>query len=84
MTDPASDHERDALVEAVISPRRERDAHGRLTPPAAWWDLPPEALDAVYRKALEARRLERAAHPRGANGTVSAVMAWIRKERAPA
>jgi len=77
MNDPMSASEREALVEAVLSPHRVRDADGRLTPPPAWWDLPPESLDSVYRKAIEARRLEREAHPRGASGTVAAVMAWI-------
>ena len=78
MNRPLRDGERDALVEAVLSPRRTRDAEGRLVPPPTWWDLSPELLDSVYRKALEVRRLERAAHPRGASGTVGAVMAWIR------
>ncbi len=77
MNDPRGNRDLDALVEAVLSPHRERDGSGRLAPPAAWWDLPPEALDSVYVRALEARRLERAAHPHGASGTVRAVMAWV-------
>ncbi len=65
------------LVEAVLSPRRARDASGRLGPPPEWWDLPPETLEAVYRAQLGARALERALDPRGRSGTAHAVMARI-------
>ena len=43
-----SDRETRALIEAAITPYRERDAEGRIVPPPAWWDLPPEALDELF------------------------------------
>lgn len=73
-----SDPVQDLLVEAVLSPHRERDRDGRPVPPPAWWDLPPEALDAVHRAALEARRLEQLLDPEGLSGTARAVLARIR------
>lgn len=73
--DPA--HE--LLAEAVLSPRRTRDREGRLQPPPAWWDLPPEALDDLFLEAMAARRLEAALDPLGRSGTVKAVMERIRR-----
>jgi hypothetical protein len=69
--------EGELLHEAVLSPRRTRDAHGRLEPPPEWWDLAPEVLERVYRSQLHARALERALDPRGRSGSVRAVMARI-------
>lgn len=70
-----SDRESSALIEAAITPYRERDPEGRIVPPPAWWDLPPEALDALFEEQLLARELERAVH--GETGTVQAVMARV-------
>jgi hypothetical protein len=69
----------DLLVEEVLSPRRTRDREGRLQPPPAWWDLPPDALDDVFREATAARRLEAALDPQGRSGTVKAVLERIRR-----
>lgn len=70
-----SDRETRALIEAAITPYRERNAEGRILPPPAWWDLPPEALDELFAEQVLARELERAV--RGESGTVSAVMARV-------
>lgn len=69
-----SERTTDALIEAVLSPYRRRDEHGRPVPPAEWWDLPPDALDRAYRESLEARKLERELDPQRRSGTVRAVM----------
>jgi hypothetical protein len=72
-----SERERDVLVESCVTAFRERDAEGRLMPPAAWWDLPPEALDELYAQQLLAREFERALDPRGLSATARAVLARI-------
>jgi hypothetical protein len=72
-----NDRTRDALVEAVVSPHRERDREGRPVPPPEWWDLPPEAQDDVFREALAARILEKALDPEERSGTVRAVLARL-------
>jgi hypothetical protein len=68
---------RAALIEAVLSPHRERDRDGRLVPPPEWWDLPPDAHDELAREGIRARLLEKAMDPRGRSGTVRAVMVRI-------
>jgi hypothetical protein len=72
-----SERERDTLIEASLTTHRERDPEGRLVPPPAWWDLPPEALDELYELQFVAREIERAADPRGWSGTVRAVMGRV-------
>jgi hypothetical protein len=72
-----SDPVQDAMVEAVLTPYRSRDPEGRPVPPPAWWDLSPDALEEVHRKAVTIRRLEQALDPRGLSGTARAVMARI-------
>jgi len=67
----------DVLLESALTAHRERDAEGRLVPPASWWDLAPEALDALYREQLLAREIERHVDPAGRSGTVRAVMSAI-------
>lgn len=67
-----SDRDTRALIEAAMTPYRERDADGRVLPPPAWWDLPPEALDELFTEQLLAREIERAVE--GESGTVQAVM----------
>jgi len=66
-----------ALIEAAITPYRERDAEGRIVPPPAWWDLPPEALDELFEEQVLAREIERAVDVNGESGTVKTVMAKI-------
>lgn len=72
-----NERERNALREAALTTYRRRDAEGRLLPPAAWWDLPPEALEELYAEQFAARDVERALHPQGWSGTVAAVMRRI-------
>jgi hypothetical protein len=67
----------DVLVEAVLTPHRERDREGRPVPPPAWWDLPPAALRELHERQAEARRLEAALDPAGLSGTARAVLARI-------
>ena len=66
-----------ALIEAAVTPHRERDSEGRIVPPPAWWDLPPEALDELFAEQALAREIERAVDPEGESGTVKAVLARI-------
>ncbi len=68
---------RAALAEAVLSPHRQRDREGRLVPPPEWWDLPPEALDELFREGMRARLMEKALDPQRRSGTVRAVMARL-------
>ncbi|HEY6866593.1 MAG TPA: hypothetical protein VI792_05005 [Candidatus Eisenbacteria bacterium] len=72
-----SDREHDTLIEAALTAHRERDPEGRLIPPPAWWDLPPQALDELFRAQVLAREVERRADAAGWSGTVRAVMARI-------
>lgn len=74
-----NEREKDVLVESCITAFRERDSEGRLMPPAAWWDLPPEALDELYERQALARGLERALDPEGLSATARAVLARIVK-----
>lgn len=69
--------ERDALVEAAAGVHRERDPEGRIVPPPAWWDLPPEECAEVYRAQLLSREMEKAVDPAARSGTVRAVLARI-------
>ena len=73
MSDPANQ----TLVEAAVTAHRERDAEGRIVPPPAWWDLPPEALDELFVQQVLSREIERALDPTGNSGTVQAVLARI-------
>lgn len=69
--------DRDALIEASVTARRETDREGRLVPPAAWWDLSPGDADELFRRQVVTRALERATAPGGRSATVSAVLARI-------
>jgi len=69
-----SERDRDALVEAAVTPHREHDAEGRLVAPPAWWDLSPEAREELFRSQLLSRVMERAAGPSGWSSTVLAVI----------
>ena len=72
-----SDRDTRTLIEAAVTPHRERDAEGRIVPPAAWWDLPAEALDELFAEQVLAREIERAVDPAGDTGTAKAVLARI-------
>lgn len=69
--------EREALIEAAVTPFRERDREGRIIPPPAWWDLPPDACEEAYRFQLVTREMEKAMDPAGRSGTARAVLARI-------
>ena len=69
--------ERDQLIEASVTSHRARDAAGRIAPPPEWWDLPPDALDELYRRQLLTRELERLIDEDGMSGTMRAVRARI-------
>jgi hypothetical protein len=72
-----NERERDDLIEASVTAYRERDVDGHPMPPAEWWDLPPEALDELYRRQLLARAIDRAMDPAGQSATVKAVLARV-------
>ena len=78
-----SDRETQALIEAAVTPYRERDTDGRIVPSPAWWDLPPEALDELFVEQLLARDIERAVDPEGLSGTGKAVLGRIRWSEEP-
>jgi hypothetical protein len=69
--------ERDQLIEASVTAHRARDAAGRIVAPPEWWDLPPDALDELYRRQLLTRELERLIDEEGMSGTMRAVRARI-------
>jgi hypothetical protein len=72
-----SDRDLDVLIEAAVTPYRERDVEGRVTPPPAWWDLSPEAREELYRRQIVTRVIEKAFDAEGWSGTVRAVMRRI-------
>jgi len=67
----------EGLLEAATAVYRERRADHRILPAPAWWDLPAETREELFRRQVAARALERAIHPRGWSATVQAVMARI-------
>lgn len=69
--------EREALLEAVGSARREQDLDGNLSPLPAWHDLDEAGrVEAALRIAVQ-RRMEAALHPDGLSTTAQAVLARI-------
>jgi len=77
MTNP----ERDALIESVVTPYRERDLEGHVLPPPGWWDLSEADREELDRRQAESRAIEKATHPLGFSGTVRAVLARIERMR---
>jgi hypothetical protein len=73
----------EALIEACVTAYRARNAEGGIVAPPDWWDLPPESLDEVHRRQIEARELERMIDPRGESATVKAVRARILASHRP-
>ena len=69
--------ERESLLEAASTPYRERDASGGILPSPAFMDLDPAARDELVLRQAWMREVERALHPMGWSGTVSAVMERI-------
>ncbi len=72
-----SQREQESLLEAAVTPYRERDREGRLVPLPAWWDLSPEAREELFSRQLGRRALERAIDPDGQSATVRAVLARL-------
>jgi hypothetical protein len=72
-----SERDLDVLIEAAVTPYRERDVEGRVVPPPAWWDLSPEAREELYRRQMISRVIEKAFDAEGWSGTVRAVMERI-------
>ena len=66
--------DRDALIEALSSAYRERDAFGRIQPAPAWWDLSPEDREEAFERQLGSRNLERAHDRDGFSSTARAVL----------
>lgn len=69
-----NDEALETLLEAATTAYRERDAEGRLVPPPAWFDLPPDALPALYARQVLAREVERQLDPEGYSATAQAVL----------
>ena len=67
----------DLLIESAANAVRDRDASGRVVPPPAWWDLPPNARLSAFDAQVATRELERAVDPLGFSGTVRAVLARL-------
>jgi len=67
----------DLLIESAASAMRDRDASGRVIPPPAWWDLPPDARLLAFEAQAATRELECAVDPSGFSGTVRAVLARL-------
>ena len=68
----------DILIEQAVSAYRERDASGRIIPSPAWWDLPPESREELFKRQLESRIMERALNPEGMSTTVRSVLNRLR------
>lgn len=65
------------LLEAAVTPFRERDPSGRILPSPAFMDLSPAARDELVARQAATRLIERAMNPFGWSGTVQAVMSRI-------
>ncbi len=71
--------EREALIEAVTTAFRPRDAlTGALRAHDAWHDLDAAGRAEAYEETLHARELEAALDPEGLSTTARAVLARIR------
>ncbi len=68
----------ETLIEQAVSAYRERDASGRIMPSPAWWDLPPDSREELFKRQLESRIIERTFTPDGMSTTVRSVLARLR------
>lgn len=66
--------ELELALEALTAARREGDREGRLVPPPLWFDLPPEAFDALHARQALAREVERLLDAEGRTSTARAVL----------
>jgi hypothetical protein len=69
-----TDDPREILLEEAVSAYRERTASGRILPSPAWWDLPAESKEELFRRQLQSRVLERALDRDGMSTTVKSVL----------
>jgi hypothetical protein len=74
-----NERERDELIEAALTARRDRDLEGRVVPSASWWDLTDADREELFLRQIESREIEKALHPTGFSGTVVAVLAAIER-----
>ena len=74
MTTPA---DRERLLEETLNAYRERDAHGRIIPSAAFFDLSEDDREQAFEDALDARRLEALLDANGQSSTVKAILGRI-------
>ncbi len=74
-----SDDPNDLLIEQAVSAYRERDTSGRIMPSPARWDLPPELREALFKRQLESRIMERALTLDGMSTTVRCVLDRLRQ-----
>ena len=68
---------RDDLLEAALSPHRDRDAEGRLRNSPAWWDLDPASRARLFELQLLQRGLEQALDDEGVSATARAMLRRI-------
>jgi hypothetical protein len=69
--------EREALLEALGSARRERDLDGNLVALPAWHDLDEAGRVEAAERTAELRKMEAALDPEGLSSTARAVLARI-------
>jgi hypothetical protein len=69
--------ERAALIEAVTSAHRERDAHGRVLGHRSFYDLDADARREAFEQTRVSRALEAALDAEGLTTTARAVLGRI-------
>jgi hypothetical protein len=69
-----SDDPIEILIEEAVSAYRERTSSGRILASPAWWDLPPESRDELFRRQMQSRVMESALSPDGLSSTVRSVL----------
>ena len=69
-----TDDPKEILIEQAVSAYRERTTSGRILPSPAWWDLPPESREELFKRQLQSRIVERAAARDGMSATVRSVI----------
>lgn len=73
--------EEEILVERCVTARRAVDPRGERLHEPAFYDLPEEAREEVFRRTTEQRAMERALSDKGRSSTVEAVLRTIRGQR---
>ena len=62
------------LIAQALSAYRERTSSGRILASPAWWDLPEDARDELYRRQAQSRLIESALAPDGMSSTVRSIL----------